>query len=280
MSDALPPFTTAAPLAARVLTRTQLVPDSGAGEVCELEITWVDAGLQWTPGQSIGVVPPGLNARGRPNVPRLYSLASAWQPGTNRLTLLVRRSLALDPQTGQVHRGLCSSYLCDAQPGDVLRLTGPVGHVLDLPADPKAAWILLATGTGIAPFRGFLQHWQQLEPCARPPVWLVHSARTQAELAWHAEFNHLVERHPQLIYQVLRSREDAPIAGRRPHLDSVLRAHRDRLTEWLGERRAVVYCCGVRGMVQGVEEVLAAALGRSDAGAWLEGQQRLRIEVY
>ncbi|MBI5607789.1 MAG: hypothetical protein HY902_02800 [Deltaproteobacteria bacterium] len=279
MSDAQPRFVPAAPLVAQVLESAVLAPNDGAGEVCALEIGWQDGDLQWRPGQSVGVLPPGLNARGRPNVARLYSLANACRAGERRLTLLVRRSVHRDRATGEPGSGLCSSYLCDARPGDVLRLTGPVGHILDLPESPRTPWILLATGTGIAPFRGFLQHWQGLAASDRPPVWLIHGARSQAELAWHSEFAAQAAADPKWTYQAVRSREGTTSDGERPHVDHVLGQQLDKLTDWL-DHGAVLYCCGVRGMVPGVEAALARATGLADAGAQLERDLRLRVEVY
>lgn len=57
-------------------------------------------------------------------------------------------------------QGVCSNYLCDAQPGDEVKMTGPSGKVMLLPeATPEADIITVATGTGIAPFRSF---WKRL----------------------------------------------------------------------------------------------------------------------
>jgi ferredoxin--NADP+ reductase len=54
--------------------------------------------------------------------------------------------------------GVCSNMLCDAKPGDEVKLTGPSGKVLLMPEDkPDTNYIMVATGTGIAPFRAFLR---------------------------------------------------------------------------------------------------------------------------
>ncbi len=66
------------------------------------------------------------------------------------------RSLFLDESGTEVpdKKGICSNFLCDAQPGDEVLLTGPAGKVLLMPEQsPNVDVIMVATGTGVAPFR-------------------------------------------------------------------------------------------------------------------------------
>jgi ferredoxin--NADP+ reductase len=55
-------------------------------------------------------------------------------------------------------KGVCSNFLCDTKPGDEVMLTGPAGKVMLMPEkNPETDLIMVATGTGIAPYRAFLR---------------------------------------------------------------------------------------------------------------------------
>lgn len=128
-----------------------------AGEVCHV-VFETDGKLPYAEGQSIGIVADGTDEKGNPHKLRLYSIASS-APGDygdgNTVSLCVKRLIYEDDEGKEV-RGVCSNYICDLKEGADVKITGPVGQALLLPKDPKANIIMLATGTGIAPFRSFL----------------------------------------------------------------------------------------------------------------------------
>src|SRR5947209_12754367 len=71
-------------------------------------------------GQSIGIVPPGTDANGKPHVVRLYSIASprdGEKPNANNVALTVKREA----------NGVCSNYICDLARGAEVQVTGPFG---------------------------------------------------------------------------------------------------------------------------------------------------------
>jgi ferredoxin--NADP+ reductase len=63
----------------------------------------------------------------------------------------------VDPDTNkevEEKKGVCSNFLCDSKPGDSIMCTGPTGKVMLMPEkDPNTDLIMIATGTGIAPYR-------------------------------------------------------------------------------------------------------------------------------
>ena len=92
---------------------------------------------------------------------RLYSIAASRYGDTfdgKTTSLCVRRATYWDPELkadDPAKKGICSNFLCDAKPGDEIEMTGPTGKVLLMPEDQNAVLIMVATGTGIAPFRSF-----------------------------------------------------------------------------------------------------------------------------
>ena len=116
-------------------------------------------------GQSYGVLPPGTNPKnGKPHTVRLYSIASSRygdDMSGQTSSLCVRRATYWDPEMGKedpAKKGVCSNYLCDSKPGDDCKMTGPSGKVMLMPEEnSKTDYIMVATGTGIAPYRGFIR---------------------------------------------------------------------------------------------------------------------------
>ena len=71
--------------------------------------------------------------------------------------------------TGRLHRGVCSSYLQQCRPGDRV----PIyirRSTFKLPPQPSTPLIMVGPGTGLAPFRGFLQERTALLVSGADPV--------------------------------------------------------------------------------------------------------------
>jgi ferredoxin-NADP reductase len=129
---------------------------------------------------------------------RAYSIASAAKE--NRFDLCVNR----------VEGGFFSNHLADLtdlEPGGTIQIHGPHGHfVLQ---EPFTDSILLATGTGIAPMRGFTQ-W--LFPENGPDrsqgkdIWLIYGTRHETDVYYQEEFEALARRKPNFHYLPTLSR--------------------------------------------------------------------------
>ncbi|OBF03067.1 bifunctional nitrate reductase/sulfite reductase flavoprotein subunit alpha [Mycobacterium sp. 852002-10029_SCH5224772] len=100
--------------------------------------------------------------------PRLYSISSSPKecPGEVHLTVSpVRYNFQ-----GVPRRGVCSTYLADRSPGDRVAVYLQQSSNFRPPGDPDTPMIMIGPGTGIAPFRGFLQERRALGHTG--PNWL------------------------------------------------------------------------------------------------------------
>lgn len=118
-------------------------------------------------GQSIGMVPLGLDASGRSHHARQYSVASprnGERSGYNNLSLTIKRVL-VDRQDRPV-RGAASNYLCDLQVSDAVQVIGPFGASFLMPNHRRSNIVMICIGTGSAPVRAMTK-WRCWRCCWR-----------------------------------------------------------------------------------------------------------------
>src|SRR5205085_9657370 len=108
------------PASATVTGNFRLTAEDATADVRHIILDFGSTAFPVLEGQSIGILPPGTDANGRPHTMRLYSVASprdGERPNTNNLALTVKR--VVEPRAdGNVHRGGASNYVCDLQRGD------------------------------------------------------------------------------------------------------------------------------------------------------------------
>jgi ferredoxin--NADP+ reductase len=147
------------PFIGKVMSNEPLVAEGGIGIVQHIKMDLSAGDLKYVEGQSIGIIPEGTDDKGKPHKLRLYSIASTRHGDDmddETVSLCVRQLEYKHPESGETVYGVCSTYLCGIEPGADIKITGPVGKEMLLPDDPDATVIMLATGTGIAPFRAYL----------------------------------------------------------------------------------------------------------------------------
>lgn len=233
----------------------------------------------WLAGQSFGVIPPGVDQHGKPHKVRLYSIASPsyGEDGYGRvLSTTCKRLLAErqpmtpkdDPEDHRLFVGLCSNYLCDLRRGETLQVAGPAGKRFVLPTDRNAHdYLFLATGTGIAPFRGFIHEmfvgppegtparatWQ---PCTSR-VELVMGVAYTSDLLYDEFFRAAAKAHHNFHYHPVVSRELRPDGGKGEYIHHYVDRHLARFRDLLTTPRTLVYMCGLAGMQIGVFQTMA-----------------------
>ena len=122
--------------------------------------------LEYLPGRDIldllKEIPYKLKANDllsllRKNTPRMYSIASSQDAVEDEVHLLV--SVVRYEAYGRCREGLCSSTLADRlRVDDKVKVFVDKNSRFKLPADPQAPIIMVGPGTGVAPFRAFMQH--------------------------------------------------------------------------------------------------------------------------
>lgn len=267
-------------IATIVENRALTTPDDGA-EVRHVVLDFGQSPSTILEGQSVGILPPGLDDLGRPHHIRLYSVASARDgelPGRPQVAFTVKRVLA--DHHGKAVRGVCSNYLCDLPVGSQVSVTGPVGDTFLMPDAPMTSLLMICTGTGIAPMRGMIQRRDRLPRYLGGPMALFYGGRTPTELPYHDELRAL----PVGLVDLHCAYSRVPGRPKR-YVQELLREQADLVSRLILRERCYVYLCGLTGMERGVHDAFADIL-RSAGADWdqlqpqLVSEGRYHVEVY
>jgi benzoyl-CoA 2,3-dioxygenase component A len=237
-------YTLAKPAEATVQGNYRLTADGADSDVRHVIL---DFGAQPFPvleGQSLGVIPPGVDAGGKAHLPRLYSVSSprdGERPNFNNLSLTVKREPG----------GVASNYVCDLKKGDKVRVVGPFGATFLMPNDPRARLLMICTGTGSAPFRAFTMRRQRSGVDEAAGMTLVFGARTPDSLPYFGP----LKKVPETLLKKHLVFSRVPGQPKR-YVQDKLREEQDAISDILADPGAHIYVCGLRGMEQGVEEAL------------------------
>eukprot|EP00934_Nitzschia_sp_Nitz4_P003701 Nitzschia sp. Nitz4//scaffold216_size36101//27008//28225//NITZ4_007784-RA/size36101-processed-gene-0.36-mRNA-1//1//CDS//3329542203//3691//frame0 len=254
------------PVTATVLGRAKLISDDAPGDIQHVLLK-LPEGMHYVEGQSISVIPPGVDAKtGKSHKPRLYSIASTRYGDLldgNTVSLCVRRAQYKDPATGQIDdskAGVCSNFLCNSEPGTTVQVAGPTGKTMLLPQDPNTDVIMVATGTGIAPFRSFLHRLFVENTPARHMfnghAWLILGVPVTGGLLYPEELDAMkTTAGSQLDVTYAISREMQNKQGGKLYVQDVLSEQADVLFAKL-QAGANIYFCGLKGMMPGILESL------------------------
>ncbi len=285
-----------APFVGKCISNQELVGEGGIGTVRHLIFDLSGGDLRYLEGQSIGIIPPGMDKNGKPEKLRLYSIASTRhgdRVDDKTISLCVRQLEYKHPETGEMIYGVCSTYLCHLEPGADVKITGPVGKEMLLPNDPNANVIMLATGTGIAPFRAYL--WRMFKPEEQAVnqdyefkgfAWLIFGIPTTPNILYKEELEELQQQNPDNFRLTCAiSREQKNPQGGRMYIQDRVAEHAEELWKLIQQENTHTYICGLKGMEGGIDEALSAAAAKEGVN-WIEYQKgmkkagRWHVETY
>lgn len=172
-----------------------------------------------------------------PLLPRFYSIANSPLMFPNEIHLTV--AYVQYHSNGQVRRGIGSHFLCDlAKIGDmpIPIYVQPSNH-FRLPEDPKTPIILIGPGTGIAPYRAFLQ--ERLFLKAPGPNWVFFGERNRASDFYYEDFWLDLEKEKRIRLDLAFSR-DGP---KKLYVQHKMYEHKKDLWDWI-QKGSYFYVCG------------------------------------
>ena len=233
------------PVVATVQGNFRITAASTESDIRHIVLGFGETQVPVLEGQSIGIVPPGTQANGKPHEVRLYSIASARdgeKRNGNNVGLTIKR----------VEGGVGSNFMCHLKVGDKVQVTGPFGATFLMPNDANANVIMICTGTGSAPFRAFTERRRRAAPGAPGKFLMFFGARTPEELPYFGPLQKvpasLLEKH--LVYSRIVGTEKEYVQDR-------IRKESATVASLLASPATHIFICGLKVMEAGVEEALA-----------------------
>jgi benzoyl-CoA 2,3-dioxygenase component A len=233
-------------------------------------------------GQTIGIIPPGTDAQGRPHYVRLYSVASprdGERPRYNNVALTVKRVTA--DHAGQSVKGVASNYLCDLDKGDKVHVVGPFGTSFLMPNHPGSSLLMVCTGTGSAPMRAMTERRRRrIAQKEGGELMLFFGARAADELPYFGPLMKLPKDFIDINFAFSR------VPGQpKQYVQDLIRHRGDDVARLLRDEQCYIYVCGLRGMEEGVAEAFRG-ICRNHGMDWdamlpdLRGNGRYHLETY
>ncbi len=167
-----------------------LLNDRGSQkETYHIEIAF-DGPLAYAPGDAAGIILPA-HADGHIPPPRLYSIASSPSRNAQEVHLTVALSKYKQPD-GSTGFGVCSHFLSQKKPDDEIQFYIQRNRRFRLPEDDAEDIIMIGPGTGIAPFRAFMQ--ERFEKGSSGRNWLVFGDQhAHCDFLYQLEWQEMLE---------------------------------------------------------------------------------------
>jgi len=208
----------------------------------------------------------------RPLAPRLYSIASSRKAVGDEAHLTV--SVLEYQKDESLRRGLASGFLADRDVGVQLPVFIERNERFRVPADSSRDILMIGPGTGVAPFRGFVQ--ERTEVGATGKNWLLFGARHAAsQFLYQVEWQDALKKGQLNRLDLAFSRDQAE----RIYVQQRLRENAAEVFAWL-ENGAHLYVCGAIAMGKDVHQALLeivsehGAKSLEDAGDYLSKLQQ------
>jgi benzoyl-CoA 2,3-dioxygenase component A len=275
-------YSPARPAIARVTGNYRLTAEDASADIRHIVLDFGTTAFPVLEGQTIGIVPPGLDADGKPHYVRLYSVASprdGERPGYNNVALTIKR-VSVD-HAGRPVTGVASNYMCDLAIGDEVNVVGPYGERYLMPNHAGSSLLMVCTGTGSAPMRAMTERRRRRRGLNEGgTLMLFFGARVVEELPYFGPLTKL----PRDFIDVNFAFSRAP-GQPKTYVQDRIRERAADVARLLQDDDCYVYVCGVKGMETGVLDAFRDVCASQGIDwhaqkASLLARSRLHIETY
>ena len=275
-------YTIEKPAIATVSGNYRLTGEGASSDIRHIVLDFGGTSFPVLEGQTIGIVPPGHDAAGRPHHVRLYSVASPREgerPRYNNLALTVKR--VTEDHEGTPVTGVASNYLCDLAKGAEVRVVGPYGTTFLMPNHPGSTLLMVCTGTGSAPMRAMTERRRRrIAEKEGGALMLFFGARTPDELPYFGPLTKLPQEFIDVNFAFSR------VAGTpKQYVQDRIRARSEDVARMVSDANCYIYVCGLKDMETGVDRAFRDAC-RAHGVDWdqrlpeLRAQGRYHVETY
>ena len=204
--------------------------------------------------------------------PRYYSISSSPSLDSARCSVTVGVVEGPANSGRGIYRGVCSNYLASRRVGETVQATVRETKAgFRLPDDPSVRVIMIGPGTGLAPFRGFLQERaaQKAKGASLGPAMLFFGCRHPDQDFIYADELKAFETDGIVELHTAFSRSEGP----KTYVQDLVTAQKDRVWSLI-EQGAIVYVCGDGGKMEPDAKAALVAIYRERSGADADAAQR------
>ena len=185
----------------------------------------------------------------KPMLPRFYSIASSSKIVNNEIHLLVAENTY--HLKDKLFHGIGSNYLCNlAKTNDKIAIYVQKSPHFKLPKLSETPIIMIGPGTGIAPFKAFLQERIAMNPSTRN--WLFFGERNRSCDYYYQEFLEELNSNNNLDIDLAFSRDQE----KKIYVQDLIQEKGEKFFKWI-QNNATIYVCGdAKQMSKSVEEAI------------------------
>lgn len=275
-------YSQAKPAIATVAGNHRLTAENASADIRHIVLDFGNTAFPVLEGQTLGILPPGLDPNGKPHHVRLYSVASprdGERPRYNNAALTIKRVTA--DRDGTPVRGVGSNYMCDLKIGDQVKVVGPYGTSYLMPNHPGSSLMMICTGTGSAPMRAMTERRRRRRALNEGgQLLLFFGARVAEELPYFGPLMKLPRDFIDINFAFSRVPGQPKI-----YVQDRIRERAEKVVQMLQDDSCYIYLCGLKGMEEGVIDAFRDVCGVRGID-WdalkqqLLAKSRLHIETY